>query len=100
MGSTVCQGESFQLHSEAAVPGCPGSSQAQQMALPEVRMEPKLSFALAHCGCSYKRRSAGGSPHVVAVLLATRNTKGCNQQPKSTPLPPPPTAPCAFLLPP
>lgn len=99
MGSTVCQGESFQLHSEAAVPGCPGRSQAEQMALPEVRMEPKLSFALAHCGCSYKRRTAGGSQHVGAVLLATRNTKGCTQQPKSTLLPPPPQLPVLSCCP-
>lgn len=51
-----------------AVPGCPGRSQAEQVALPEVRMEPKLSFAfaLAHCGCSYKLRTAGESKRVVA----------------------------------
>lgn len=50
-------------------------------------MEPKLSFAfaLAHCGCSYKLRTAGESKRVVAP----RNTKGCTQQPKSTPLLPP-----------
>lgn len=52
MGSTVCQGESFQLHRET-VPGFQGRSWAEQMALPEVRMEPKLSFAfaLAQYGC-------------------------------------------------
>lgn len=52
--SRVGQGESVgpsSQHREPVVPGCPGRSWAEQMALPEVRMETKLSFALAQYGC-------------------------------------------------
>lgn len=44
------------------MPGFLGRSRAEQMALPEVRMELKLSFvsALAQYGCGYKHNS--GSP--------------------------------------
>lgn len=58
--------------SRAAVPGVPGRSWAEHTALPEVRMEPKLSFAfaLAQCGCSYKQRTAGGNQHIGAVIFA------------------------------
>lgn len=79
-----------------AVPGCPGRSQAEQVALPEVRMEPKLSFAfaLAHCGCSYKLRTAGESKRVVAP----ETPRAAPNSPNPPPLPPA-SAPCAFLHP-
>lgn len=54
MWSTVGQGESLgpcSRHREPVVPGCPGRSRAEQTALPEVRMETKLSLALAQYGC-------------------------------------------------
>lgn len=49
----MCLGGFLQLHREAVVPGFLGRSRAEQMVLPEVRMELKLSFvsALAQYGC-------------------------------------------------
>lgn len=69
---------------ESPSSSCTGRSRAEQMALPEVRMEPKLPFALAQYGCSQKWRAAGESQRVGAVLFAPRNTEGCTHQPKFT----------------
>lgn len=67
------------------MPGFPEMSQAEHVALPEVSMEPKLSF----CSCSvwlWLETEWWENPStLVCSFLTPRYTKGCMHQPISTP---------------